>query len=296
MARQRTRRWVQAAAALGINAYLPNWLKGEIFQGGIKGVCVPGLNCYSCPSAIGACPLGALQNFMGALRFNLSVGIRQFGVYVVGFLAGIGSLVGRASCGWVCPFGLFQEIVHKIPSRKFRIPKPLTYMRYVITVVFVFALPLLLVDSFGYGQTWFCKWICPDGTLIAGIPLSILNAGIRSQLAFMWKTAVLALFLVWMVFSMRPFCRTTCPLGAIWGLFNKASLFRLTVDARTCTSCRKCVKACPLDIEVHKRPNSPDCIRCLKCLDACAVGSLGYEFLKAKAPAPVPAPAPDKAS
>jgi polyferredoxin len=291
VARQRTRRWVQALAALGINGYLPNWLKGEIFQGGIKGVCVPGLNCYSCPSAVGACPIGALQNFMGALRFNLSVGVRQFGVYVVGFLSGIGSLVGRMPCGWVCPFGLFQELVHKIPSRKLRIWKPLTYLRYVITAVFVFALPLLLVDGFGYGQTWFCKWICPDGTLIAGIPLSILNAGIRAQLAFMfkWKMGILLLFLVWMVLSMRPFCRTTCPLGAIWGLFNKVSLFRLRIDETRCISCLNCARICPLDIQVRERPNTPDCIRCLKCVDACPQRSIGYEFLRPHLPAaPVP--------
>jgi len=297
MARQRTRRWVQAAAALGFNAYLPNWLKGEIFQGGIKGTCLPILNCYSCPSAIGACPVGALQNFMAALRFNLSVAVHQFGFYVIGFLGAVGSLVGRIPCGWLCPFGLIQELVHKIPSPKLRIPHGLTYTRYVITALFVFALPLLLVDEYGYGQTWFCKWICPDGTLIAGIPLSALNSGIRAQLAFMfkWKMAVLVLFLAWMVLSMRPFCRTACPLGAIFGLFNKVSVFRMTIDEGTCTSCGKCAKSCPLDIEVHTKPNSPDCIRCLKCVDSCAMGSIGYEFLRAKAPAR-PAPEPEKAA
>ncbi len=296
MARQRTRKWVQAAAVLGFNAYLPNWLKGEIFQGGIKGICLPVLNCYSCPSAIGACPVGSLQNFLGALRFNLSVAVHQFGFYVLGILGAVGSLVGRIPCGWLCPFGLVQELVHKIPSPKLRIPRVLTYLRYIITVLFVFALPLLLVDEFGYGQTWFCKWICPDGTLIAGIPLAALNAGIRAQLAFMfkWKMGVLVLFLIWMVFSMRPFCRTACPLGAIFGLFNKASVFRMTIDEGTCTSCGKCARSCPLDIEVYKRPNSPDCIRCLKCVDSCAMGSIQYEFLGARAPA-ASAPAPDKA-
>lgn len=281
---QVTRRRVQVLAALGFNIYLPAFFKGRIFQGNIKGLCVPGLNCYSCPSAVGACPIGAIQTFMASLRFKISLAEYQFGLYVIGFLGIVGSLVGRMPCGWLCPFGLFQELVHKIPSPKLRIPGFMRYFRYVFLGVMVILLPLLLVDDFGFGETWFCKWVCPAGTLEAGIPLVLLNADLRGLVGFMfaWKMVLLGLFLVWMVFSMRPFCRTVCPLGAIFGLFNKASLFRMEVDEDKCTRCDLCRKTCPVNVKFYETPNSPDCIRCLKCSDACAYGAIRYGFATKK--------------
>ena len=274
----------QAFFALALNAWIPSWFKGGIFQGGIKGVCVPALNCYSCPSAMGACPIGAMQTFFGGLRFNLSVAQKKFGLYVAGLLATVGSAVGRMPCGWICPFGFFQELVHKVPSPKIKIPHFLTYFRYVVLATTVVALPLLIVDQFGYGQTWFCKWICPAGTLEAGIPLMLIKADLRPLIGFMyyWKLGLLALFLVWFVISRRPFCRTVCPLGAFWGLFNKASLFRMVVDDEKCTLCDKCTKDCPVEISIYKSANSPDCVRCLKCVSSCKFGAISYEFLGKK--------------
>ncbi|MEN6560519.1 MAG: 4Fe-4S binding protein [Acidobacteriota bacterium] len=275
------RHWYQAFFALGLNAWLPSWFKGEIFQGGIKGVCVPALNCYSCPSAMGACPVGALQTFFGGLRFNLSIAEKKFGLYVAGFMAAVGSAVGRLPCGWVCPFGFVQDLLHKIPSPKLRIPRAMTFLRYAVLAVMVVALPLLIVDEVGYGQTWFCKWICPAGTLGAGLPLMLIKPDIRPLIGFMyyWKVGLLALFLAWFVVSRRPFCRTICPLGAVWGLFNKASLFRMAVDDGKCTRCDKCRRDCPVDMKIYESANSPDCVRCLKCISSCKFGAVSYGFL-----------------
>jgi len=280
------RRLFQIFSTLGFNIYLPSFFKGEIFQGNTKGACVPILNCYSCPSAIGACPIGSIQNFFATLKFNLSIVSYQFGLYVIGVLGAVGSLVGRMPCGWLCPFGLVQEVLYKIPSRKFHIPKFMSYGRYVVLVMFVFLLPLLVLDQYGFGQTWFCKWICPAGTLEAGIPLVILNEGIRSQvgLLFSWKMFVLILFLVWMVFAQRPFCRTTCPLGAIFGLFNKVSLFRMAVDDDKCIQCNTCYENCPVELKIYESSNSPDCVRCLKCVKSCQYGAIEYEFFPKKQP------------
>lgn len=280
------RRLFQIFSTLGFNIYLPSFFKGEIFQGNTKGVCVPVLNCYSCPSAIGACPIGSIQNTFASLKFNLSIASYQFGLYVIGVLGAVGSLVGRMPCGWLCPFGLLQEALYKIPSPKIPIPRFLSYGRYVFLVVFVFLLPLLVLDQYGFGQTWFCKWICPAGTLEAGIPLVLLNEGIRSQagLLFSWKIFVLILFLVWMVFTQRPFCRTTCPLGAIFGLFNKVSLFRMAVDDDKCTQCNTCYENCPVELKIYESSNSPDCVRCLKCVKSCQYGAIEYEFFPKKQP------------
>ena len=278
---RRKRVWWQALSALTVNAWLPNWLSGQITQTQVKGVCVPVLNCYSCPSAMGACPIGAMQSLFANVRLNLAAGEAKFGLYVVGLLGAVGSVVGRMPCGWLCPFGLVQELMHKIPAPKLQLPRFLSYFRYAFLALLVVVLPLLVVDQYGLGQTWFCKWVCPAGTLEAGIPLILLNAGLRGLIGFMyyWKVVLLFLFLGWMTVSRRPFCRTVCPLGAVLGLFNKASLFRMAVDDEKCTLCNRCRQDCPVSIGIHESANSPDCIRCLKCVDSCKYGAVSYDFL-----------------
>jgi ferredoxin-type protein NapH len=271
MRRLSRRRWFQVGAMLLFNPWLPNFFKGTISQAWTKGLCVPVLNCYSCPSAVVACPIGSLQHTLGALRFRLSIGEPQFSLYALGFLGIAGGLAGRFPCGWLCPFGLLQELLHKIPSLKLSIPRPLGYLRYAVLGLLVVALPLLVLDATGFGIPWFCKWLCPAGTLEAGLPLVAANAGIRAQvgLMFAWKVGILVLFLVLMVFTMRPFCRTACPLGALLGLFNRVSLFRLRANTTDCTDCGRCEQVCPVEVKVRKAPNSPDCIRCLRCVRAC---------------------------
>ena len=107
----RFRGWIQAGATLLTNLHLPNFLKGGLYQGAGKTVCVPGLNCYSCPAASGACPIGAFQAVVGSSKFS-------FSYYVTGFLILLGVLLGRFICGFLCPFGWFQELLHKIPTKK----------------------------------------------------------------------------------------------------------------------------------------------------------------------------------
>jgi len=276
------RRWLQFFSALVFNLNIPLFFKGQIYKGPTKGICVPILNCYSCPAALGACPIGALQNSLANLRFNLSLGIHQLGLYVLGSLAVVGSLAGRIPCGWLCPFGLIQELFYKIPCPKIKIPSFFKYFRYVVLVVFVLGMPLLLVDSMGLGQIWFCKLICPAGTLEAGLPLIAASSALRSQIGFLflWKFFLLIFFIIWMIFSLRAFCRTICPLGTILGFFNKVSLFQMHVDDEKCTECGKCTKVCPMGLNPDQTPNSPECIRCLKCLDNCAYGAIEYNFLK----------------
>ena len=66
----RFRGWIQAAATLLTNIHIPNLFKGKIYQGNVKTMCVPGLNCYSCPAATGACPIGAFQAVVGSSKIN----------------------------------------------------------------------------------------------------------------------------------------------------------------------------------------------------------------------------------
>jgi len=275
------RRWIQTVATFLSNAYWLFPFNRNIYQGNLKSICVPGLNCYSCPAATGACPLGSLQHFMAGLRAGLKTGQHHFGVYVIGFLGLTGSLVGRMPCAWVCPFGFFQELMNKISSRKFDIPKYVTYTKYLFLGLFIFILPFWVVDEFGYGITWFCKFVCPAGTLEAGIPMLLLKPELKGLVGLLFynKLAILIIFLGWMVVSRRPFCRVVCPLGAIYSLFNKHSVFRMIHDADKCTRCKSCYQNCPMGVKIYEGANQLDCIRCLKCMqESCKFDAISYEL------------------
>lgn len=271
----RFRGWFQAGAALLTNLHLPNFLKGGLYQGAGKAVCVPGLNCYSCPGAAGACPIGAFQAVVGSSKFG-------FSYYITGFLILLGVLLGRFICGFLCPFGWFQELLHKIPFKKFSTKrlKPLRYLKYAVLLVMVFLLPLLLVNDVGMGDPFFCKYLCPQGVLEGAIPLSFVNSGIRSALGalFTWKLSILIALMVLSVMFYRPFCKWLCPLGAFYALLNKVSLFQMKVDKNKCVSCGKCAKACKMDVDVTKTPNHTECIRCGMCIRACPTNAVRFRY------------------
>ena len=275
--KERTRHLIQAVSALLMNGNLKGFFQGKIWQGQSKQVCVPGLNCYSCPGALGACPIGSLQAVLNGRQKNLSF-------YVTGLLILFGTIFGRLICGFLCPFGFLQELLYKIPVRKWKIPKKiddkLRYLKYVILVVFVLLLPAFLHGTYGIGDPWFCKYICPAGTLEGGIPLVSVNSGLRSMVGvlFSWKILILILVLVASMYIYRPFCKYMCPLGAIYGLFNRFSIYQMQVEKDKCTHCGICEKTCLMQVNVTENINSPECIRCGACKNVCPVHAIksGY--------------------
>ena len=271
----RFRGWIQAGATLLTNIHLPNFLKGGLYQGKGKAVCVPGLNCYSCPAALGACPIGSFQAVVGSSKF-------RFSYYITGFLILLGVLLGRVICGFLCPFGWFQELLHKIPTKKLSTKKlkPLTYLKYVVLLVMVVLLPVLVTNQLGMGDPFFCKYLCPQGVLEGAIPLSLANSGIRSALGslFTWKFIVLLTVIVLSIVFYRPFCKWLCPLGAFYALLNKVSLFQMQVDQSKCVSCGKCAKVCKMDVDVTKSPNHTECIRCGMCIRACPTDAVSFRY------------------
>ena len=271
----RFRGWIQAGATLLTNIHLPNFLKGGLYQGKGKAICVPGLNCYSCPAASGACPIGSFQAVVGSSKF-------RFSYYITGFLILLGVLLGRVICGFLCPFGWFQELLHKIPTKKLSTKKlkPLTYLKYVVLLVMVVLLPVLVTNQLGMGDPFFCKYLCPQGVLEGAIPLSLANAGIRAALGslFKWKFIVLLTVIVLSIVFYRPFCKWLCPLGAFYALLNKVSLFQMQVDRSKCVSCGKCAKVCKMDVDVTKSPNHTECIRCGMCIRACPTDAVSFRY------------------
>lgn len=255
------------------NGYLLGFFNGTIYQGSGKYVCVPGLNCYSCPGAVGACPIGALQSM-------LTRSTKSFPYYVLGTMMLIGVGVGRIVCGFLCPFGLVQDLLYRIKIKKLEFPKSLDkklrYLKYVIGVLFVIVFPLVLTDQFGISSPYFCKWICPSGTLFGSIPLLSMNLSLRENLGilFGWKMLVLIIILLTSITMYRPFCKYICPLGAFYGLFNRFSFYQMSVDESKCTDCKLCEKKCKMGVEITHNINSAECIRCGECKDVCPHGCI----------------------
>lgn len=262
------RHWVQAVWTFVTNCYLVGFAEGRIYQGPLKNICFPGLNCYSCPGALNACPIGALQAVIGSWQY-------RFSLYVGGFLMIVGAVLGRFVCGWLCPFGMVQDFIFKIPFirkiRHFPGDHVLRWLKYVILVVFVILLPLAVVDIVGQGTPTFCKYICPSGTLMAGLPLVSMNSGLRDAAGalFVWKLFVLIAVLLTALMIYRPFCKYLCPLGAIYALFNRVALYRLEVDEKRCTHCGLCSKVCRMGAEPENDCRMSECIRCGDCQRAC---------------------------
>lgn len=267
------RKLIQVATAVLCNGHLKGFWTGKLYQGKLKSVCVPGLNCYSCPGALGACPIGSLQAVAGNSNFVLSL-------YVVGLLGLTGLALGRFVCGFLCPFGLIQELLHKIPLKKWKdhkLLRPLSKTKYLVLAIMVLGIPIGLTLAGQVSVPAFCKWLCPAGTLEAGFPLVFLNESLRSGLGalFGWKVFVLVAILLWSVFRYRAFCRFLCPLGAIYGLFNRLSLLHIVTDASVCTGCDNCLKVCKMNA---KSTDDVECIRCGKCVAACPPKAMRWRF------------------
>lgn len=265
------RKLIQLYSALLYNAHLRGFIDGEIYQGKAKAVCVPGFNCYSCPGAVGACPLGSIQN---ALAYS---GHRA-GWYVLGIIMIFGLSLGRTICGWLCPLGLVQELLHKIPTpkiKKSRVTRALSYLKYVILAVFVVAVPMWYGVRHDLAVPGFCKYICPAGTFEGAIGL-LSNPKNTSYFAmlkilFTRKFVIMIIIGTACIFCYRSFCRFICPLGAIYGLFNKLALISVKVDENRCNGCGACVRSCKMDV---RHVGDHECINCAKCMGACNQNAL----------------------
>lgn len=309
-------RWrglVQLLFAAASNSFVTGFLAGKIYQGDLKKLCAPGLNCYSCPGALLSCPIGSLQAVLTSRAFNITL-------YVTGILLVFGATMGRFICGFLCPFGMIQEWLYRIPlpwkKKTFKGDKPLRRLKYLLLVVLVIALPMLVQDAAGSGSPTFCKYVCPAGTLEAAIPLVVLNPGgpavsapsaasmpglpglpalpglqidfapnqsvYQTGLLFYWKIFILVAVVLLSIVIWRPFCRYLCPLGAIYGLMNPVSLYRLRMNQDLCIHCGKCNRSCNMALEPEHRQNEAECVRCGDCVKACPTGALTMGFFERK--------------
>ncbi len=270
------RKLIQLYSALLFNSYLKGYITGDIFKGVTKNLCTPGLNCYSCPGAVTSCPLGALQN-------SFSESGKSAPYYMLGIIMLYGVIFGRWICGWLCPFGLIQDLLHKIKTpklKKSRFTRVLSFFKYVLLVLFVVVIPLIYMFR-DFPLPAFCKYICPAGTVggAFGLLINPNNEGIFAMLGplFTWKFVLAVSVIVGAVFIYRIFCRFLCPLGALYGLFNKFSLFGIKLEKDKCINCGKCVSVCEMDIH---HVGDIECINCGKCIGVCPTKAISWKGSK----------------
>ncbi|MCD6423529.1 MAG: 4Fe-4S binding protein [Elusimicrobia bacterium] len=300
------RKIIQIISLLLINSNFKTFFTGNLYQGSFKKLCIPVLNCHSCPFAVLSCPVGLMQQF---LLKGLRQGIDGF-LYVFGIVASMGLVFGRFFCGWICPFGFLQELLYRgrksesenvanplgvpypnmsNPINPFRVRKRKEDSRKeiwkmlfrVLSVIFLFGfvliLPWLITNRWGLGSAMFCRYICPAGTFEAGI------WGAFKGYAVLTPALILKIFIFLLVFYFsikifRFWCRV-CPLGLLLGFFNKISFLKLYNNEK-CNNCLICRRVCPMDIDMPENINSIDCIRCKRCVDACPQRSLSLSWLK----------------
>ena len=266
---KRRRKVIQLLCAVLYNCHITGFAQGTIYQGDLKSLCVPGLNCYSCPGATFSCPLGSLQSALVSSRY-------RFPYYILGVLLLFGIFLGRIICGFLCPFGLLQELLYKIPSKKLKKSpwtRKLSLLKYIILALFVVLLPLTLYIP------GFCKFICPAGTLEGGIPLLLKNEPLRQMAGFLfqWKVLLLLSIPLSCVFIFRSFCRFLCPLGAFYGLFHRFALLGMKLDEKKCNHCGACLRHCKMDV---KKVGDAECIQCGECIQSCRRQALCFGIKK----------------
>ncbi len=217
-------------------------------------VCAPVFHCYACPLATFACPIGVIAQFSA---------LHLFPFIAIGLLIAVGALFGSIICGWVCPFGLLQDLAAKVPTPRLKIPQWMGYFRYVVLLGTVLAIPYF----FGEGHPLFICRICPAGGVEKALP-DVVSAAIGGN-PIPWpnaiKISIVLAFFVAIFITIRPWCRIFCPLGAIFGFLNRFSLVTMDLKEHQCTQCGRCRTLCTYGIQPDKQPNDHRCIRCLEC-------------------------------
>jgi polyferredoxin len=242
-----------------------------IFPLRLFSICSPVFHCYACPLAAFACPIGVMAQFSA---------LHLVPFFAIGTVVVAGALVGSFICGYACPFGFLQDLIGRVPTPKFHLPKWAGITRYVVLVGMVFVFPYLWGEFIGEARNplFICN-VCPAGAIEGSLPRLILPNRV--------KLVITSLIVIAMFVKIRPWCRLFCPLGAIFGLFNRASVIYMKADGEKCYDCGLCKKKCKYGVVPGEELSSPRCIRCMECVKfKCGVFSASTIFSRKK-PEPV---------
>ncbi len=223
------------------------------------------------------------------------------------------ALLGRALCGWACPFGLIQDILGYIKRRHFefspRTHKNLVYVKYgLLGIVLLIGVTMAALTTTNFGSRYrsalgvFAQApfnaLSPHDTLFAILPVMTYGA-ISAEAPFadlaqviatlqplFWvRLVILVAVLAFAIYLPRSWCRYFCPAGAGLALASRYSLLGLKRDLVHCTreGCKQCVDVCPMKVPILELPwekfTSPECTYCLECVDECGTRALKLKFL-----------------
>ena len=217
-------------------------------------------------SFLGSASLHAICPFGGVVTiyeyFTNGVFVKKihessFILMIIMFITAVG--FGPVFCGWICPFGTFQEWIGKIGKKIFKnkynsvipskIDKYLRYLRYGVLgwVVYVTAIS---------GKIIF-QDIDPYYALFNFWTSEVALSGI----------VVLIVIIILSLIIERPWCKYACPYGAVLGITNLFRIFKIRRNKSTCVSCRKCDNSCPMNIKISENEvvRNHQCISCMKC-------------------------------
>ncbi|MGV8964722.1 MAG: 4Fe-4S binding protein [Cellulomonas sp.] len=228
------------------------------------------------PSAEALCPFGGFETAWTWITTGRTVAhVHTANLVLAAAVLALAALGRGSFCGWLCPLGTLQGLIHAAGRAVTdRIP-PLRLLRRRLERGAGIARWHRLDQILRWGRWLVLAWAilgaAATGTMVfreadPWIAL-LLVAEFELSLAFvvLVATAVLALVVE------RPFCRYACPLGAAQALVGKLSPIAVQRDAAACLGCDLCNKACPVAIPVNARTRVTDssCLSCLECIAAC---------------------------
>jgi len=209
---------------------------------------------------------------------------------------------GRSYCSFLCPLGIFQDIISRISS-VLKIKKisgytsPNNFTRYTILIITAVyystagTLLLIWLDPFSiYGR--FASAILSPG--ITGINntvaviLSKFNIYTIHSVNVKYADAALMIIIITMIMSIsvlavfkgRFYCNTVCPVGSLLGLISKISFFKIQIDKERCIHCKKKEKTCKSSCIDHavEHIDFSRCVSCFNCLTVCPNSSINFKF------------------
>jgi uncharacterized protein with FMN-binding domain len=190
-------------------------------------------------------------------------------------------IFGRIFCGYVCAFGSMEDglgfLGHSVLKLKTKIPesfdKYLKYLKYIVLLV-LFISFFFTPDLLGNFSPWESFSVMFSFPLDYGAAFTTLLPG---------TIILLVLFLI-SIFYKRFFCRYLCPLGAIFSLVSRFSIFKVKKERSGCGACHICTNNCPMGIPLYKYDvvNSGECIHCLNCVNVCPRSNPIYTFVLKK--------------
>jgi len=259
------RRIVQILAAILLTSNFTAFTSNTLFFGQ---VCLPLIHCNNCSLTWFACPIYTISEL---IQFHAVPWL------ALGLIAGFGVVVGRFFCGWICPMGLLQDLLLRLPSPKVRFPSFLRWVKYIFLIISVGAVAYWVGKDALY---FFCTY-CPVATAEVTLPQMIVDHDWTMNTVRILRFSVLGIVLILVIFNIRNFCKMICPVGALVALANKFSLFRISLDPAKCTHCHKCDKSCPMEVPVENSSltersvnRHTECIECLKCQEVCPTGAI----------------------